>query len=61
MVSELERLLMLCLGYRTIDEGSTLLVCVYGLVLIIALLKESFTLLGHLNFAACANQRLSTT
>ena len=61
MVSELEWLLMLCMRYRTIDEGSTLLVCVDGLVLIIALLKESFTLLGHLNFAACANQCLSTT
>ena len=61
MVPELEWLLMLCLRYRAIDEGSTLLVCVDGLVLIVALLKESFTLLGHLNFAACANQCLSTT
>ena len=61
MVPELEWLFMLCLRYRAINEGSALLVRVDGLVLIVALLEESFTLLGHLNFAACANQRLSTT
>ena len=60
MVPELERFLLLCLRYRAVDESTSLLICVYGLILIITLLKESFTLLAHLNLSTCANQCLST-
>ena len=50
MVPNLERLLFLGLRYRSNNEGVTLLVCVQGLILIIAFFKESFTFLAHLYF-----------
>ena len=59
MVPELEWLLGHLLQHWGIDKSASLVIQVQGLILIVALLEELFTLLAYLNLSACADQSLS--